>query len=178
MVSEKAVLSPNVSIEHFSMSFQAISRQFGGEVQCKKSAWPDLTFWWCKLALSWALQRWWWCLLSAVYKEHNGARGPTRTQAQCVMLVITMSTNGAPEWGDTHCQGLTSLGQTWGLAMLTSMFTLPHSEWPRTDLTWHLTVTSDLARALLPHSPPASQRSLLGQGHLQVETCKWRKKNR
>ena len=44
MVSEKAVLSPNVSIEHFSMSFQAISRQFGGEVQCKKSAWPDLTF--------------------------------------------------------------------------------------------------------------------------------------
>ena len=51
-------------------------------------------------------------VVSAVYKEHNGARGPTRTQAQCVMLVITMYTNGAPEWGDTHCQGLTSLGQT------------------------------------------------------------------
>lgn len=156
------------------MSFQAISRQFGGEVQCKKSAWPDLTFWWCKLALSWALQRWWWCLLSAVYKEHNGARGPTRTQAQCVMLVITMSTNGAPEWGDTHCQGLTSLGQTWGLAMLTSMSTLPHSEWPRNwphltpdtsqwGLTWHL------ARALLPHSP------LLVSALCWVkDTCKWR----
>ena len=47
------------------------------------------------------------------------------------------------------------------------------SDWPH--LTPHIEVRH-LAWALLPHSPPASQRSLLGQGHLQVETCKWRKK--